>query len=106
MSQLEKPDDELEGDQQNDDDLQKLAARRLGLVGEEAIHLVNGRDLRIDLPLPIGKTEAARSTAVESRVVRVADNLQGVRAAIGQFGDVDDQVAQAVGRVGRLGSRA
>src|SRR5271156_5364724 len=85
---------DLDCDQQDDDDFEKFAACRLRLIGKEAVHLVDGGDLRIDLLLPIFEPEAAGGTAVEARIIGVADDFQRVRRAIGELGDVDDEITQ------------
>ena len=65
-------------------------------------HVADAAQLRVDLVLPVAQAEAARRTAVEARVVGVADDLEGVRGAVGELEDVDQEIAQAVGRRLRL----
>src|SRR5262249_52764991 len=100
MQQGGDADEELEGDEHDDDDFEKLVAAAAGLIVEEAVDVADRCELGVDLPLPIGQSEALGDGTVNARVVRIADDFQRVARAVDEFEHVDDEIAQRLRLVG------
>src|SRR5579884_1202333 len=88
-------DHDFDDDQHDHDDFQKLLASAARLIVQKPVNLADAVEFPVDLALPVFQCQACRGRTVDSRVIRVTDNLQGVAGAIDQFQNVDDDIAQA-----------
>src|SRR5579862_4275228 len=86
--------DNLKRDKHDHNPFQKNVPPVARFVGEEAVHIAKAGKLRIDLFLPVCQAETRGGRTIDARIIRIADNLEGVTGAIDELEHVDDEVAQ------------
>ena len=87
-------------DERDDREFQERVAAIARLVAEEPVDVAHAFELRIDLTLPVRQAQALGCGAVDSSVVRVADDFERVACAVGQLQHVHDEQAQRGGLAG------
>lgn len=93
MQERKDADHDLERDEDDDDGFQERIAAAAGLVAEEAVHFADAGQFRIDLMLPVRKTEPSGGRSIKAGVVRIAHHFKGIARAVGQLEHVDDKIA-------------
>src|SRR3954462_5525603 len=86
---------DLQGDEDDDDDLQGLHPSAAGLLDEEVVDVADGVELAADRLLPLVKVEAGGGDPEDAGEVLVADELEGVVGTLEEAGGLDLQLADA-----------
>src|SRR5580693_4929804 len=97
MDERNDPEDDFYRDKYDHDRFQKSVAAAARLVDEERVHALEARELGVDLVLPVSDAETGRRRAIDTRVVRVADDLERIARTIDELENVDDQVSEIRG---------
>ena len=94
-SVAEQGEHDLQRDQHDDDDLQRLHPVPARLLDEQVVDVADGVELAADRLLPLAEVEAGGGEVEDAGEVLVADQLQGVVGPLEEAGGLDLQLADA-----------
>src|SRR4029453_12191385 len=89
---------DLQQDQDDDHQLEELAAGDGRLLDGKAVDVVDGLELVADVRLPLVEAEAGGSDAEYAGRIDVAGDLQRIFRAVGQLVDIDEEGVHLPGR--------
>ena len=90
---------DLERDQHDDRDLERLHALAAGLLNQEVVHVADRLELAADALLPAAEVKPRARDLEDPGQVMVADQLQRVVDPLEQAGGLDLQLADLADRV-------
>src|SRR5262245_38339781 len=84
---------DFDEDEQDDDDLEELRAELSGLVADYFVHALGDLEVALDGLFPHFEMEALGLHAIDSREVRITDQLEHVAGALEKIVGLDLQLA-------------